>query len=40
MLDGIRDRLERGRGPADEAWDLMRRAGTGAVVDALSLETR
>jgi gamma-glutamylcysteine synthetase len=38
MLDPIRERLARRRGPADEAWSLLRRRGMPALVDALALD--
>jgi gamma-glutamylcysteine synthetase len=40
LLDEIRERLARRRGPADEAWSLLRRGGTVALVDAVTIEPR
>jgi gamma-glutamylcysteine synthetase len=38
MLDEVRERLARRRGPADEAWARFRRGGMGELVDALALD--
>jgi gamma-glutamylcysteine synthetase len=40
MLDGIRARLVRRRGPADDAWDVLRRDGMPALIHALALPYR
>jgi gamma-glutamylcysteine synthetase len=38
MLDPIRERLARRRGPVDDATDLMRRGGIAGLVDGLALD--